>query len=234
VQDGPASAASCVKPSKPFLLYAKFNVNNIPLQSSLDTGASATCISAKVLQNMNNVRYIDTTPCFLVLADGVVPLEVKGSVKLHMRVCQELITIHALVAEKLCMDLILGMDFMIVFQVTINVESQTLSLLIVGRQTIIPVDDQIRRPLIPLHSCYHTIVPINTTVSLLVSSQISSISAYVIPTSLLIELTDTLFLQQTVIFENHQGFLRKGAGKNLRQCWFSIFQPFLNIIFHFK
>jgi hypothetical protein len=169
VRDGPASAASCVKPSKPFLLYAKLNVNIIPLQSLLDTGASATCISVKVLQSMNNVRYIDTTPCSLVLADGVVPLEIKGSVEFHMLLGQELITIHALVAEKLCMDPILGMDFMIAFQATINIKSQTLSLLIVGRRTIIPVDDQIRRPLVPLHSCYHTIVPTNTTVCLLVS-----------------------------------------------------------------
>jgi hypothetical protein len=169
VQDGPASAASFIKSSKPFLLYAKFNINNIPLESLLDIGASATYISAKVLQNMNNIRYIDTTPCSLVLADGVVPLEIKRSVELHMQLGQELITIHALVAEKLCMNLILVMDFMIAFQATINTQSQTLSLLIVGRRTIIPVDDQIHRPLVPLHSCYHTIVPTNTTVCLLVS-----------------------------------------------------------------
>jgi hypothetical protein len=72
---------------------------------------------------MNHVRCIDTAPCFLVLADGVVPLEIKGSVELQMQLGQELITIHALVVKKVCMDLILSMDFMIAFQAPFNIQS---------------------------------------------------------------------------------------------------------------
>ncbi|CAF3979391.1 unnamed protein product, partial [Adineta steineri] len=66
--------------------------------------------------------------------------------------------------EKLCIDLILGMDFMVAFHATIDVKSQHFSVEIAGRRTVLQVDDQLRRPLVPLHSRYTTLIPPHSTV----------------------------------------------------------------------
>ena len=78
VRDGPVSNTSSSQPSKPFLLYAKLIVNNIPLQTLMDTDASTTCISFNILQRMANFRYIDKTAASFILADGVIPLQSNG------------------------------------------------------------------------------------------------------------------------------------------------------------
>lgn len=214
---GPVSNALPLNPSKPFLLYATLTVNDASLRTLLDTGASATCISVNALHRTSNFHYIDTTPRSFVLADGVIPLQVKGLVELSMLFGKELITFHALVAEKLCIDLILGMDFMIAFQATIDVCSQSFSLLVSGRQRSIHVDDHVRRPLVPLHSRYATIIPPRSTAQVLVSSPLSSLSAYFIPTSLLIEHPYLSSSQQTVSIQQHHASLLITNTSNVSQ-----------------
>src|SRR5207302_1119876 len=105
------------------------------------------------LQRLSTFRYVDKISRFFVLADGVIPLQIKGSVELSMQFGNEHITFYALVTEKLCIDLILGMDFMVAFHANIDVQSQQFSLEIAGRRTSIHVNDQFRRPLVSLQSC---------------------------------------------------------------------------------
>ena len=186
VRDGSVSKTSSSQPSKSFLLYAKLIVNNIPLQTLMDTGA-ATYISFNILQRMANFRYIDKTAASFVLADGVIPLQSNGSVELSMQFGNEFIKFRAFVIKQLCVDLIIGMDFLITFNVIIDVKSQYLSLEHFGRRTSICLDDQFRRPLIPLHARHATLVPPHSTVTVLVSTPISALSAYFIPTSNFIE-----------------------------------------------
>ncbi|CAF4547612.1 unnamed protein product [Rotaria socialis] len=187
VKDGPVSNNSYLQPSKPFLLYATLLINNLPLQTLIGIGASATCISFNVLQRMSNFRYIDTTVVSFVLDDGVISLQSNGSVEISMQFGNELIHFRAFVINKLCVDLIIGMDFLIIFNANIDVKSQHLSLEISGRRTSIRLDDHFRRPLIPLHARQSTFVPPHSTVAILASTPISSLSAYFIPTSNFIE-----------------------------------------------
>ena len=126
-------------------------INNTSLNILIDTGASATCISYKALQRMSNFRYVDATSRSFILADGVLPFQVIGSVQLLMELGPELIPFYALVAETLCIDLILGMDFMIMYNAIIDVKLQHFTLEVDGRSTTIHVDDNLRRPLVPLH-----------------------------------------------------------------------------------
>ncbi|CAF3809168.1 unnamed protein product, partial [Adineta steineri] len=81
-----------------------------------------------------------------------------------MQLGNESVNFYALVTEKLCIDLILGMDFMVAFHATIDVKSQHFSVEIAGRRTVLQVDDQLRRPLVPLHSRYTTLIPPHSTV----------------------------------------------------------------------
>jgi predicted aspartyl protease len=116
VWDGTVSNHRLLNPSKPFNLYATLTINNAPIQTLIDTGASATCISQHALQRISGFRYVDRTPRSFLLADGVCPLQVTGRVELFLRFGYELIHFYALVTEKLCIDLVLGMDFMIAYR----------------------------------------------------------------------------------------------------------------------
>ncbi len=81
---GSASQQPTLNPSKSALLYASFLINNVPLQTLIDTGASATCISENALSRLLHVHYIGQTPCSFLLADGFVSLRVRGNVTLSM------------------------------------------------------------------------------------------------------------------------------------------------------
>ena len=205
--DGADSNPSFLDPSKPFLLYATLTVNSTPLHTLIDTGASATCISLKALQRTSNFRYVNHTSSSFLLADGVIPLQSKGEVELHMQFGNHLITFFARVTDKLCFELILGMDFMVAFDATIDVKSQQFSVEIDGHRTIIHVDDHLRRPLVPLHSCADTTVPPKSTVNILVSSPVSSLSAYLIPTSIFREDPYLSSSQRTINIQRHQSSL---------------------------
>jgi transposase InsO family protein len=205
--DGAVSHTSFLDPSKPFLLYATLTVNHTPLQTLIDTGASATCISLQALQRTSHFRYVNHTSSSFVLADGAVPLHIRGSVELCMRFGNRFITFYALVTEKLCVDLILGMDFLVAFHAVIDVKSQRFSVDVDGHRTTIRVDDQLRRPLVPIYSCAATIVPPNSSVNVLVSSPVSSLSAYLIPTSTFLEHRQLSSSQRTVTVHRHHSSL---------------------------
>ena len=195
-------------PPKPFLLYALLSINHISLHTLIDTGASATCISHKALQRMSTVRYVDKTPRSFVLADGVMPLQVKGLVELSMEFDNEIIKFYALVTKKLCIDLILGMDFMISYSANIDVKRQLLSLEVADRRLSIHLDDQYRRPLVPLHSCSASTIPPHSTAMILVSSPFSSLSAYFVPTATFLEHPHLSSSQKTMTIQQHHSFIR--------------------------
>ena len=111
-----------LNPSKSSLLYTSLLVNDIPLKILIDTGASATCISAKALSRLPHVCFIDQTPRSFLLADGLILLRVRGKVELSMQIANELISFSALVTEKLCVDLILGVDFLSFVAAEIDME----------------------------------------------------------------------------------------------------------------
>ncbi|CAF3442972.1 unnamed protein product, partial [Rotaria sp. Silwood2] len=124
-----------------------------------------------------------------------------------MQFGNELIQFRAFVINKLCVDLIIGMDFLIIFNANIDVKSQYLSLEIFGRRTSIQLDDQFRRPLIPLHARHATFVPPHSTIAILVSTPISALSAYFIPTSNFIEHPYLSSTQKIVTIQHHHSCL---------------------------
>ena len=96
-------------------------------------------------------------------------------------------------------------------------KSQHLSLEISGRLTSIRLDDHFRRPLIPLHARQATFVPPQSTVAILVSTPISSLSAYFIPTSNVIEHPYLSSTQKIVTIQNHHSSLLVTNSSNVKQ-----------------
>ena len=190
-------------PSQSALLYASFLINNVPLQTLIDTGASATCISENALSRLLSVRYIDQTPRSFLLADGSVPLRVHGKVALSMQIVNQHISFSALVTEKLCVDLILGIDFLSFFSAQIDVERRQFSIAPNGRRCTINVDDTFRSPLIPFWSVSSVIVPPESTADVFVSSPVASLSSIYIPTVTFCEHPCLTTHQKTVCIEHH-------------------------------
>ena len=181
--DGAVSSSSRFNPSRPTLLYATLVVNHLPIQTLIDTGASATCVSSAVLRRASHFRFIDHTPRWFVLADGTVPLRIDGLVELTLYLDHVVLHFYAFVTASLCVDLVLGMDFLLAFQACIDVSSQLLSIVVDCRRCLIPLDDHLRRPLLPVRSCSATLIPPFSTVFVAVSAPVSSLAAYFLPTS---------------------------------------------------
>ncbi len=205
---GTASSVSHFNPSKPFLLYATLTVNDIPLYTLIDTGASATCISLHTLPLLSHVHYADRHPRSFLLADGVLPLKSTGLVELSMSFNTRRVQFYALTAETLCVDLILGMDFMLAFHAIIDVPSQNFSIQVANQRVIIPVDDPIRRPLVPIHASSFTFIPPQSSVDVPVSSPVSCLSGYFIPISTFLEHPSLSSSQTTITIQHHSSSLR--------------------------
>ena len=207
VSDGTDSTTPLVKPSKPFLLYATLSINETPFRTLLDTGASATCISSDALARISNSRYLDTTARAFTLADGILPLQITGSVELSLNIGSQHIPFCTFVTEKLCVDLIPGMDIFLAFHALIDVQLQQFSLEFARHRYVIQVDDQIRRPLIPLYSCHSFSIPLRSTIPILVSSPFSSASGYFIPSSVFRDYPALVASQKIVTIHKHRSTL---------------------------
>ena len=215
--DGAVPGRPHINPSKPFLLHAQLTNNHTRLRILIDAGASATRICLSVLRLLSGVRYLDTLPRSFILADGAVPLNISGSVELTMQVDSQNVPFHAFVTEKLCVDLILGMDFMLAFHAVIEVSSQRFSLEFAGRRHMILLDDHCRRLLVALLAQTAVTVPARSTLAVSVYSSTSSITAYFIPISSFLEHPFLVTSQKIVCIHNHSSCLLVTNSSDLPQ-----------------
>lgn len=156
---------------------------------------------------MPYVRYIDQTPRSFLLADGFVPLRVHGNVALSMHFINRNISFSALVTEKLCVDLILGIDFLSSFSAHIHVELRQFSIKTNGHRLTLNVDDTFHSPLLPIRSISSVIIPPNSTTDITVSSPVASLASVFLPTVTFCEHPHLLTNQKTVVLEHHSSSL---------------------------
>jgi len=200
---GSVSQQPKLNPSKSSLLYTSLLINNVPLQLLIDTGASATCVSEQALSRLSHVRFLDRTPRSFLLADGFLPLRVHGQVELSMHIANELIPFSALVTEKLCVDLILGIDFLSFVAATINVELRQFSIKTNGQRFTINVDETLHSPFVPIRSISNVLLPPKSSVDIFVSSPVSSLTSVFIPTLAFVEHSDISTQQKHIVVEQH-------------------------------
>ena len=93
--DGVVSGKKVVKPSKSSLIFFTTYVDNYRVKILVDTGATTTFINKKLLKHLKHLKFIHKKPYSFVLADGVTPFEVLGTVQLFIRFAGKTTTIEA-------------------------------------------------------------------------------------------------------------------------------------------
>ena len=155
------------------------------------------------MSRLPHVRFIDQTPRSFFLADGVISLRIFGNVELSMHIASELLSFSALVTENLCVDLILGIDFLSFFAAKIDVQRRQFSIKANGRRITLNVDEMLRPPFVPIRSVSDILLPPKTSANIFVSSPVSSLSSIFIPTSTFLEHPHLSTQQKHVTIEHY-------------------------------
>ena len=132
---------------------------------------------------MKRPQFIRTNPYSFVLADGVAPFQVLGTVELSIQFTNITTTIQAHIARNLCADMILGMDYINKYNLNINVKQQTISIEYNNRILTLNIDQDGELHKIPVTSSNPIYIPPHSNRSSSVSIPISSISSSFVPHS---------------------------------------------------
>ncbi|CAF1503498.1 unnamed protein product [Rotaria sordida] len=94
----------------------------------MDTGANRSFISIKALDLFYNKQFINKSHSRIILADGYTSLFVFGTMNLFIMMDDMSTSIKALFVKELCVNCILGMDFIHKYKLIINAEEQIVSI----------------------------------------------------------------------------------------------------------
>ena len=152
------------------------------MQILLDTGATTTFINKKIItENFHDFTYIHTLPYSFVLADGIAPFNVHGVVELKIQFADQLTTINAHVADNLCTDLILGMDYIIQYNLKFDIRKKFVSIEHNNKLYKINFDHNCQSQFVPVILSNSIHVASQSSRSVPVSTSLSSICSLFIP-----------------------------------------------------
>ena len=174
--DGVDSGKTLINPSKSSLIFIYALVNKYKLKILIDTGATKTFVSSRILHQIAPMNSIVKQPYSFLLADGIAPFHVLGLVDLSIQFNIFNTTITAHVAQHLCADMIVGMDFINKYNMNINVMQQIVTLELNNQRTIVPIVNEINVTKIPVVSSNNVVISPYATRKISVSVPISSIS----------------------------------------------------------
>ena len=221
--DGDASKKRNKKPSKSSLIFLTTFINKYKLKILIDTGATTTFINEKALHHMPHPKFIHKNPYSFVLADGVAPFQVLGVIELEIQFNNALTKIHAHVARNLCTDMILGMDYINKYNLSIDVKQQTVSIEYNCRILTMLIDKDLDIHRIPVTSSKQICIPPHSTRSTKVSIPISTVYSSLAPNSYLKHNTSLIIAFTRLNFQHYYSnvslcntsaypqFIRKGA-----------------------
>ena len=203
-KDGAASGRIHINPSNFSLIFISTLVNNHKLQILLDTGATTTFINKKIITRyLYDFTYSNNLPYSFLLADGIAPFHVHGVVKLHIQFATQTTTIDALVADNLCTDLILGMDYMIRYNLKFDIRKQFVSIELNHKLYKMNFDHNIQSQFIPVILSHSVRIPSQSSRSVSVSTPISSICSPFVPHSSFSILASITLPQKFLEFHDH-------------------------------
>ncbi|CAF3807931.1 unnamed protein product [Rotaria magnacalcarata] len=110
------------------LISYALRVNKYQLRILVDTGATKTFISNRIVHRITSKKDILKQPYSFLLADGLAPFRVLGNVNLTIQFDSLVTTIDAHIAEFLCTDMIIGMDYINKYNLNINVKRQVITI----------------------------------------------------------------------------------------------------------
>ena len=140
--DGAASKNQHGNPSQRnyvHLIHLNACVSDQPMKLMIDTGANRTFIAKDALNSIRNPRIINQTPRQVFLADGYTSINVYGEVNLSFVINNIYTSIRALIVKNLCVDCILGMDYILKYNLIINIPNGIISLGVKNCRLIIPI-----------------------------------------------------------------------------------------------
>ena len=142
--DGAASKNQYGNPSQythASLLFLNAYIYDKQMKLMIDTGANRTFITMKVLNSIRNSRIINRIQRQVFLADGYTSITVYGEVNLPLVINNVYTSIRALIVENLCVNCILGMDYIIKYKLIINIVNRTISMGIKNYRFTMPIDN---------------------------------------------------------------------------------------------
>ncbi|CAF4432119.1 unnamed protein product [Rotaria sp. Silwood2] len=198
-----------LNPSNLSLIFITTLVNNHKIQILLDTGATTTFINKEVIkQYPHDFIYLNTLPYSFVLADGIAPFHVHGVVELHIEIANQITTIKAHVAENLCTDLILGIDYIIQYNLKFDIRRRFVSIEHNNKLYKIKFDHDIQPQFVPVIVSNSIHIPSHSSHSVPVSTCISSICSLFVPHSLFSSSCNPLAVPQKFLeFHNYVSYI---------------------------
>ncbi|CAF4396777.1 unnamed protein product, partial [Rotaria magnacalcarata] len=127
-RDGVDSGQHNINPLKSPIIFINALVNKYQLRILVDTGATKTFISNRIVHRITSKKDILKQPYSFLLADGLAPFRVLGNVNLTIQFDSLVTTIDAHIAEFLCTDMIIGMDYINKYNLNINVKRQVITI----------------------------------------------------------------------------------------------------------
>ncbi|CAF1489537.1 unnamed protein product [Adineta steineri] len=173
------------------------------MQLLVDTGATTTFINQKTLHTIKQYIYINKQSYSFVLADGIAPFQVLGIVELHIQFADQITKIHAHVAQNLCTDVILGMDYITFYNLKFDIHKQIVSIDHDNKRYQMAINKDVQTQFIPVVLSNGISIPSQSNCSAKVSNPISSISSSFVPHYKFTS-TNSLFVSHKFLqFHNH-------------------------------
>ena len=195
-KDGVDSEPVVLNPSKSSLIFVYALVNKHKVKILVDTGATKTFINNRILHYIITRNTILKQSHSFLLADGVAPFHVLGLVNLSIEFNSFRTTITAHVAQELCTDMIIGMDFINKYNMNINVKKQIVTFESNNQRAVLSIVHPTNSIKIPVVSSNTVILPPRSTRNISVSIPISSVSLPFFPLS--------SFKHYIVLHNNHR------------------------------
>ncbi|CAF4960207.1 unnamed protein product, partial [Rotaria sp. Silwood1] len=129
-QDGVASCYISSNPSSsesPLLVITTL-INDKYMKAMIDMGTTHTFISTKTLFKIRNQQFINSMHRQVFFIHENIPFPIYGEMTLSIKMGDMLTSIRAFIIKELCVDCILGMDFINKYKLHINLEDQTMSI----------------------------------------------------------------------------------------------------------
>ena len=140
MNDGVDFVSSSKHPSNSSFISFTTHVNNQPMQIMIDTGAQNTFINEQYLKINDQIKSTATPHQTFFMADGLTSIVVSGIVKLNISLGGVITSISAYVTKNLCTNLLLGMDYLLKYDLELKPKKKILKFNYHDQSIIIPID----------------------------------------------------------------------------------------------
>ncbi|CAF5066699.1 unnamed protein product [Rotaria magnacalcarata] len=202
--DGVDSGEPNINPSKSSLIFIYALVNKHRIKLLIDTGATKTFINSQILHHLVPKSSILKRSYSFLLADGIASFNVLRLVDLSIEFNNFVTPITAHIAQHLCTDMIIGMDFINRYNLSIDVKKQLVSIEVRNQRILVLIVNVIKSIKIPVISSNTILLPSNSTRKISVAIPISSISLPFIPTFSFKSHIPVDYKDNTLTFHNYR------------------------------